>query len=119
MRYLLNSAVATSFGSYEYEPMTEEQAKEWLHAGPWFSTIGYPETAAALAALTGIAIPVNRKQISMQAGDEALVFRLVLPAGTPRLDPADKGRLTPEFIRKHAEIGLLTKVSSGVRGHLA
>jgi hypothetical protein len=79
---------------------------------PWTSTIGYAETAAALEALLGLpegAIPVNRVQIAMDPGDEALVFRLVLPAGSPRINPQDKGAIRDMVTAGHWELGLLTR----------
>lgn len=138
-RYILNSAVITSPGSYIYSLIPVELARAWLRRGPFESTVGYPETAAALERLTAqpcgvclhssgeldrlpcpdcggtgetvIRIPVNRRAITMLVGDEALVFRLVLPPGTPRIDPADKGKLTPEFVAANCEIGLLRKTA--------
>jgi hypothetical protein len=57
--------------------------------------------------MTGVRVPVNRQQIQMQDGDEALVFRL-----TVRLsDPALKGKIgNPEFIKNNCEIGILRKL---------
>ena len=117
--YILNSAVITAFGDYSYHPLTLDRAKEWLSCG-FESTIGYPQTAEALTLLTGFPVAVNRKQIKMDVGDEALVFRL-----TCRLDnPALKGDvrdytynraygnhiLSTEFVLKNYELGLLVRV---------
>lgn len=109
MRYVLNSAVITSPGRYEYRLVDADAARRWLAAGPFFSTIGYPETAEAFSAVLGVPIPVDRRIITMAPGDEALVLRLVFPPGTPRVNPADKGRLSPEFILQHAEMGVLKR----------
>jgi hypothetical protein len=48
----------------------------------------------------------------MAPGDEALVIRIVLPPGSPRIDPADKGRLG-EIIRTPGlvELGLLRRIA--------
>ncbi len=46
----------------------------------------------------------------MQAGDEALVFRLVFPPGTPRIDPKDKGRLSAAIMAGQYELGLLSRI---------
>lgn len=106
MRYILNSAVITRPGLYDYRLITLEHARAWLQAGPWESTIGYQETATALTALTGIPIPCNRKQVLMNAGDEALIFRL-----TCRMqDCALKGRISPRFVLANCEIGILRRV---------
>jgi hypothetical protein len=58
----------------------------------------------ARATTCGLAspLPVNRITIKMEPGDEALVFRLVLPPGTPRIDPKDKGA-----IAQHVKAGQL------------
>jgi hypothetical protein len=105
-KYILNSAVITSPGMYEYNFITVEEMKKWLEAGDWVSTIGYEETAKALQELTGIKIPVNRQQIKMKQGDEALIFRLTCRLDNPQL----KGYLTTEFIKNNCEIGILKKI---------
>ena len=110
MRYILNSAVITAPGDYRYRLLTTEEAREWAEGGPWISTVGYEQTAEALSLLLGQPVPVDRRVIVMVPGDEALVFRLVFPPGTPRIDPADKGRLREEVLAGHFELGLLMRV---------
>jgi len=111
-KYLLNSAVLTSSGLYSYRLITPEKAREWYGDGAdVVSTIGYPETAEALSQLLGRPVPVNRITISMQEGDEALVFRLVLPAGSPRIDPKDKGQIANHVKAGHWELGLLRRLN--------
>lgn len=106
MRYIINSAVITTQGLYDYQLITPDEARKWLSSGDFESTIGYQETADALEALTGVKVACNRRQIRMQAGDEALVFRL-----TCRLDnPALKGSMSPEFVLQNSEIGILKKL---------
>ncbi|GIV50956.1 MAG: hypothetical protein KatS3mg038_1477 [Candidatus Kapaibacterium sp.] len=110
-RYLLNSAVITAPGTYVYDYLSPEQAREWYSRGPApLSTIGYAETAEALSELLGVDIVVNKVAIVMYPGDEALVFRLVLPPGTPRLNPQDKGRIAQIIHAGHWELGLLKRV---------
>jgi hypothetical protein len=75
------------------------------------STIGYAETASVLSALAGIPIPVNRVQIRMEPGDEALVFRVVLPPGSPRLDPQNKGQIAALIAAQAWEIGVLRRLA--------
>ena len=107
MKYIVNSAVITTPGEYRYSLITTKEAREWIEKADPFPlcTIAYQETAKALGLLTGHDFPVNRRQIFMSPGDEALVFRL-----TCRLnDPSLKGRLTPDFVLKNCEIGLLSK----------
>jgi hypothetical protein len=112
MRYILNSAVITAAGTYQYQTIGASEARTWYAAGPVVSTIGYPETAALASELLGAEVPVNRRTIVMAPWDEALVIRIVLPPGSQRIDPADKGRLG-EIIRTPGlvEIGLLRRIA--------
>lgn len=109
MKYILNSAVITAEGAYEYKHITPDKATTWLQEGKWESTIGYPETAMALAKIASVNIPVNRKVITMQTGDEALVFRLMFPQGY-RPDPTQKGSMGIDFILSNSEIGILKRL---------
>jgi len=109
-KYLLNSAVITAPGVYEYRLITPRQAREWYGNGAGVvSTIGYEETASALSYLLGSPVAVNRVTIKMYRGDEALVFRLVLPPGSPRIDPKDKGQIMQHVNAGNWELGLLKK----------
>lgn len=111
MRYLLNSAVITAPGLYRYALLSVQDAEDWYYDGELpLSAIGYAETAAALGELLGTYVPVHRVQIVMSPGDEALVFRLALPPGTPRIDPADKGRLGNIVRSGQFELGLLLRI---------
>ena len=110
MKYLLNSAVITSPGTYVYGHITPAEALTWLNEGRWESTIGYQETADALQQICGMKIPVNKKVTPFQIGDDALVFRLVFPKGY-RPDPAKKGEMGLNFILKNCEIGILRRVA--------
>lgn len=105
-RYILNSAVITSPGTYTYSLTDIQGARGWIAEGPWESTIGYQETADALSTILGVPVPVDRRQVRMDPGDEALVFRL-----TVRLnDPAIKGKIgDPGWILRHSEIGILKR----------
>lgn len=107
MRFILNSAVITTPGNYSYELITVEQAKWWINKGEFLSTIGYQETADALSKVLGINIPLNRKNIKMELGDEALVFRLTARMNDPEL----KGKIgSIDFIIANCEIGILKKL---------
>lgn len=105
--YILSSAEITAPGDYSYFNITAAEAKMWLQEETWVSAVGYPEIAEALKRISGIEIPVNCKQITMKAGDEALVFRL-----TKRLTvPENKGKAGIEEILENCEIGILRKES--------
>ncbi len=108
MHYLLNSAVITAPGDYHYRLITAEEAREWASGG-FVSTVGYAQTAEAMAILLGQPVPVDRRVIQMQPRDQALVFRLVFPPGSDRIDPGDKGRLSRAILEGHYELGLLTR----------
>lgn len=109
MRYILNSAVMTSFGEYIYSPITIEEAKEWVKS-EFTSAIGYKETATVLSRLLNKKIRKNRITIKMEPGDEALVFRIILPPGSKRLDPTDKKTISETIEKQHFELGLLKRI---------
>ena len=105
MKYILNSAVITNPGTYEYYRIEIKEAAFWIVAYKWQSCIGYQETADALRVLTGQEIPVNRRQIKMEVGDEALIFRL-----TKRVsDPENKGKMSIDFVLDNHEVGILRR----------
>jgi hypothetical protein len=111
MKYLLNSAVITAPGDYRYRLVTVDEARQWAADGTGTSRIGYEQTAEALSQLLGMPVPVDRRTITMAPGDEALVFRLVFPPGSPRIDPGDKGRLAEAVLAGHYELGILTRIA--------
>lgn len=110
VKYILNSAVITAPGSYSYQIITADEARQWANGG-FISTVGYEETAAALSELLGVEVPVDRRTVQMQPHDEALVFRLAFPPGTPRIDPKDKGALGRAVLAGHYELGLLVRTA--------
>lgn len=85
MRYLLNSAVITSPGTYHYHLVTADDAARWIQAGGWVSKIGYPATADHIRDLSGIRPELSREVVAMQPGDEALVVRLKYRIADPAL----------------------------------
>lgn len=106
MRYILNSAVITTPGLYRYRLISKEEMIDWLKKGNWFSTIGYQETADVFEKISGFQVFVNRIQIRMEKGDEALVFRL-----TKRIKEIEKkGKLGMNDIEENLEIGILEKI---------
>jgi len=87
MKYLLNSAVITGPGLYEYRLITPQEAAEWIKAQQWESRIGYPQTADHIERLSGVRPTLSREASPMEVDDEALVVRLKYRV----TDPAQKG----------------------------
>ena len=110
MRFILSSAVVTAPGTYQYRHVTLPQARQWIEAGPYHSTIRYAETARALSALLGRRIETRDEQVKMQPGDEALIFRLVFPSGTRGLPMDKKGKVDVAFVLDNCEIGVLERL---------
>ncbi len=84
--YILDSPILTSYGLYEYRPISIEEAREIVRrrSREIISAVGHKATADLLSRLFGFEIEVCRKKIEMEAGDQALVFQVLerLPEGT-------------------------------------
>ncbi len=83
MIYLLNSPILTSYGHWHFEgPLSIARARALVQAG-FSSAVGHESAARLLGHLLGVTVPVNRVPITMQAGDGALVLRILarLPEG--------------------------------------
>jgi hypothetical protein len=81
--YLLNTPVITAFGLWRFDgPKTLGEVQDSLKNG-FVSGVGHQATADYLAELLSINCPFNRERIAMQAGDSAVVLRLLcrLPEG--------------------------------------
>ena len=77
LRYLLNTPILTSYGSFELKgPLPLGEARRLAGEG-FISAIGHAGTAALMSELLGLEVPANRGAIRMKPGDEALVFRLL------------------------------------------
>jgi hypothetical protein len=106
MRYVLNSAVISHPGNYEYTLLTGLEAEVWLKRGGFTSRVGYQAATQFLEDRFSVRCPLSREPIAMQPGDEGLVVRLKyrLPE-----DPAFKVRLRPRV--EDWEIGLLKRTA--------
>lgn len=110
-RYVIHTAVLPNAGLYDLQPCDEGEALTWMQEGDFASAMRYPDTAAALEMITGISIPVEELTFNMQPGDEALIFRLVFPPGSPRMSDQLKGKFSIEFIIEHSEFSILKRIS--------
>jgi Domain of unknown function (DUF1874) len=72
MRYVLNSAVISRPGHYEYKLLTGLEAEVWLKLGRFTSRVGHKAAAEFLENHLGIHCPLSRESIAMQPGDEGL-----------------------------------------------
>lgn len=81
---ILNTSILTAYGTYEYVPVTLDQARELVQRWKYQSAVGHAATADILTLLLGVTVPAARVQYKQGAGDTALVFKLQqrLPEGT-------------------------------------
>ncbi len=98
MRYLLNTPLLTSYGDYRFDGPLPLRIARAFAAQPTQSAIGHRATAQFLSHRLGRPVPCQRKAIRMQAGDQALVLRLLhrLPEGAV-LDAAALAAAPHEF----------------------
>lgn len=104
MRYLLNSPVLTDYGDYRFEgPLSLADAQDFA-AATTQSAIGHPATAEYLSAQLGRPVPLQRSAIRMQAGDQALVLRLLQRLAEGQVLDAQALSAAPQ------EFALLTRI---------
>jgi hypothetical protein len=75
--FLLNSTVIPSGadGFWQARTVALQEAKDIALAG-FTSAIGHESTASLMETLLGIAVPINRIQVSPKLGDRFLCFKL-------------------------------------------
>ncbi len=73
--YLLNSAVLTDFGEYEYREIGVQEAREILKNG-FISAIGHKGIAEFLTRILQLPVEYNRIEVKMQPGDVAVVYKI-------------------------------------------
>lgn len=100
---ILNTSILTTFGRFEYYPLSLEEAKIFVSEG-FQSAIGHQSTAEILSELLGVEVPVNRIEYRQQSGESAIIFKLNgRPPEGVILSKEDLERIGFEF-------GLLTKI---------
>lgn len=104
MRYVLNTPMLTTYGEYRFEgPLMLDDARAFA-VQPTHSAIGHAGTAQFLSARLGVDVPCRRESIRMQAGDQALVLRLLHRQPEGALLDAEALAQQPH------EFGLLTRL---------
>lgn len=74
---LLNTAIMTANGTFRLSNISLEDVKEMLTEENIISAIGHNATAEIMSELVGIAIPTNRIQAKQEAGQKAIIFKLL------------------------------------------
>lgn len=101
---LLNSPRLTDYGSFQYQPVTIDEARSWLKNG-FQSAIGHPITARFLSDLFSVEVECQRVDYIQQPGEIALVFEL------KRRPPEGKILELPDIINIGYRFGLLIRIS--------
>jgi hypothetical protein len=81
--YILNAPILTNYGEWKFTgPIGIDQARKYLSQG-FESAIGHVASAQFLSQLLGIEIAMSRISVAMEAGDSALILRIMarLPEG--------------------------------------
>ena len=102
--YLLNSPILPNHGTFKFMLIDHPYAIWMLRANSFTSAIGHESTAKLLSQLWAMDIAVNRIQIHMEIGDQAIVFRL--------LSRLPEGKVLSEYELLHVsyELGLIERV---------
>jgi hypothetical protein len=102
---LLNSSVLTNFGEYRYSPLSIDEAVALLKEEGFVSAIGHQETSNFLSSLTGITIPLNRKEYRQEPGEKALIIKIRRRLQVTEILKAD------EILPGDYECGLLIRIN--------
>jgi len=73
---ILNTSILTSYGIFNYRPVSLTEAQQMVSDWGFESAIGHESTAAAISELLHIRCPVNRIEYTQSVGSSALVFKL-------------------------------------------
>ncbi len=73
---LLNTAILTTFGTFDFQPVSLSGVRDLLNNVRCESAIGHAATAEILSDLLEIPVEVNRVEYTQETGETAVVFRL-------------------------------------------
>jgi len=73
---LLNTGVLTSYGTFDFQPISLLEAKELVENAEINSAIGHAATAEILSELLEIDVETNRVEFLQSIGETAIVFKL-------------------------------------------
>ena len=73
---ILNCAILTSLGGFDYRKSSVEEAKKLLQENGFESAVGHKATAEILSQILDTEIPQNRIQAKQEAGQIAIVFSM-------------------------------------------
>jgi Domain of unknown function (DUF1874) len=73
---LLNTSILTTFGTFDFQPITLADAKDLVKNNETESSIGHASTADILSELLEIKVQANRIEYLQSVDDVALIFKL-------------------------------------------
>lgn len=73
---LLNASILTSYGTFDFQPISLSAAKKLVKNSEVVSAIGHAATAEILSDLLEIKVAANRIDFFQNVDDTALIFKL-------------------------------------------
>jgi hypothetical protein len=73
---LLNTSILTTYGTFDFQPISLAEAKDLVKNIETESLIGHASTADILSELLGIEVQTNRTEYLQNVDDIALIFKL-------------------------------------------
>ncbi len=73
---LLNTSILTAYGTFDFQPVSLQEAKDLVKNSAVLSAIGHAATAEILSELLEIEVKANRIEFAQSVGEIALIFKL-------------------------------------------